>query len=260
MTKKDIGLMVAIVFASSVVSGGLVYYGAQVSAGDLSTDMLSQKIDEGVERYVQKKQEEAIKAQEEAQAEQVKTTKEQAKNVPPVSDSDHIYGEKDARISLIEYSDFQCPYCARFNATPKEVIEKYEGKVNWVYRNFPLNFHEPNASKQAVAAECAAKVGGNDMYWEYEEVLYTAGPTEDNDLVAAAEDLGMDGAEFKTCLGSGEFDELIKQQLEDGSKSGVTGTPGTIVLDTESGDAVVISGAQPASAFEKVIDEMLGEE
>ena len=98
---------------------------------------------------------------------------QQAKNVRPVSaERDHIYGNPDAPISLIEYSDFECPYCKRFHVTAKSVVEAFDGKVNWVYRHFPLAFHNPGAQKQAEASECASELGGNDAFWKYTDALY----------------------------------------------------------------------------------------
>ena len=122
-------------------------------------EFLREQIQRGIEEYIKAQQD----AQVAARAEQVRLANEKVKNVRPVSrERDHIYGNPDAVISLIEYSDFECPFCKRFHTTPKEIVDAYGGRVNWVYRHFPLAMHNPGAQKQAEASECANELGGND--------------------------------------------------------------------------------------------------
>ncbi len=258
--KKDIGLIVAIAFASAAVSGSLVYFGMQFKGSDstvLNTNVLDSQIDDAIERYVEKKQQEAEDQQAQAAADEAAKTAEMAKAVNPVTDDDHIYGNTDAKISLVEYSDFQCPYCKAFHKTAKSVADSYGDDVNWVYRNYPLSFNEPVASLQAMAGECTAELGGNDNFWVFVDRLYADNPKDVEGLTALAVDLGINESEFKTCLESEKYADEIKKDMANGMEAGVQGTPGTIVLNNETGEAVLVAGAQPVSALEIVIDEML---
>ncbi len=260
-TNIDLGVLIAIVFAAVVISGSLVFFGLQMSGASTGAGMsdadFDVRVDAAIERYVQKKQQEMEQDQAEAAAKQAEKSKDQAKNVPEVSQSqDHIYGEKDAKISLIEYSDFQCSFCRRFHATAKEVVEKYDGKVNWVYRHYPLGFHDPAATRQAIASECVAEIGGNDSFWEFGDLLFQKGASDETALIAVAKDMGIDESAFSECLTSDKYTAKVAQQMVDGTASGVTGTPGNIVLNNETGEAVLVEGAQPTAVFEKIIDDM----
>ena len=120
-------------------------------------DFLQKEIDLGIQRYIEKQR----KAQRDARAKQAQAVNEKAKDVRRVSKQrDHIYGNPEAQLSLIEYSDFECPYCKTFHKTVKPVVDTHGGKVNWVYRHYPLGFHNPGAQKEAEASECANELGG----------------------------------------------------------------------------------------------------
>lgn len=95
----------------------------------------------------------------------------QADNVPPVTDDDHIFGDKDAPVKIVEYSDFECPFCASVHPTLKQLVVDYDGDVAWVYRHYPLDFH-PNAQPAAEASECIAELGGNDEFWEFSDYIF----------------------------------------------------------------------------------------
>src|SRR5207237_7967826 len=94
-----------------------------------------------------------------------------ARNGPAPSKSDHVYGNPNASITLIEYSDFECPYCKSVHLTAKRVVDESRGQVNWVYRHFPLEMHNPGAQKQAEASECAAELGGNEAFWKFADAV-----------------------------------------------------------------------------------------
>lgn len=95
-------------------------------------------------------------------------------NFRPVDDTDHIIGSKDAEIIIIEYSDTECPFCKRYHEAMHQAVDAYDGKVAWVYRHFPLTSIHPLAQPGAIAAECAATLGGNDMFWKYLDALFAA--------------------------------------------------------------------------------------
>jgi len=224
-----------------------------------SSDVLNEQIERGIRRYVEKQRD----AQAAARARQQQQKAAAAKNVRRVSvEQDHIYGNPEAEISLIEYSDFECPYCKRFHATAKSLVEKYDGKVNWVYRHFPLNFHDPGATKQAVASECAGELGGNDVFWKYTDGIYARTRSggkgfPESKLIPLAEELGLDGAAFKECLISGRHMARIQADLAEGSRAGITGTPGNIILNNATGEARAQSGAVPLSAMGAAVEQLL---
>jgi protein-disulfide isomerase len=131
-----------------------------------------------------------------------------AANVVPVDLSkDHIRGNKNARIALIEYSDMECPYCKAVHPTYKQIIDQYGDKVMWVYRHFPLDFHA-NAMKQAEASECVAEIGGEDAFWKYVDAIYDRTQSGGqgfplSELGPLAAEIGVNQGRFQACLDSG---------------------------------------------------------
>lgn len=179
-----------------------------------------------------------------------------AGNVKPVDPTvDHIRGNPNAKISVIEYSDFECPFCARHHPTMQQIVDTYDDDVNWVYRHFPLSFH-PNAQKAAEASECAAEIGGNDKFWAMTDMIFEKG-ADNAQLESYAAAIGLHAAQFTDCLSSGKMAARVQSDTTEGSSAGVSGTPGNIVLKNDTKESRIVSGAQPFSAFQAVIDEML---
>lgn len=220
---------------------------------------LDAAIDAGIERFVEKQRQ----AQAEAQASQQQSAAEQAESIRPVSfERDHVYGNPDAAVSLVEYSDFECPFCKRFHPTAKEIVEVYDGKVNWVYRHFPLAMHNPGAQKQAEASECAAELGGNDAFWTYSDTIYKRTRSGGNGfpldaLVPLAEEIGLDGDAFRRCLEEERFAERVNEDYEEGMRIGIRGTPGNILLHNESGKVIPMPGAIPIETMTPAVDRLL---
>jgi len=220
---------------------------------------LEREIDQGIERYVTRQREAA--ARREQQAEQAATA--QAAKVRPVSKiRDHIRGNPDAPVSLIEYSDFECPFCKRFHPTAKQIVAMYEGKVNWVYRHFPLDFHNPAAQREAEAAECAAELGGNDAFWRYADLIYERTASNgkgvpEGTLPAMAASIGLDRAKFDACLKSGRTRARVGEDFEEGAAIGINGTPGNILRNNRTGVVATRYGAQPIDRFKQPIEELL---
>ncbi len=185
---------------------------------------------------------------------------QQATKKPEVTDKDYYRGSKDAKVVLVEYSDLECPFCKSFHPTMQQVIEEYGDKVKWVYRHFPLSFHA-NAQKEAEAAECAGKLGGNDAFWKYVDAIFEQTTSNGtgfalDKLTPLANELGLNEASFKQCLDSGEMAQKVKDQMDQGTEEGVSGTPGTIVIDT-IGDTQLIPGALPYDQVKIYIDTAL---
>lgn len=221
--------------------------------------VLRDAVQEGIREFILEQQQ----AQAEAREQQQQQANRKAKNVEPVSaERDHIYGNPDAVVSLIEYSDFECPYCKRFHSTARELVDASDGTVNWVYRHFPLNFHNPGAQKQAEASECAAELGGNEKFWAYTDAIYertTSGgkgfPLEQ--LVPLAAELGMDEAAFEECVDAARHEERVKEDLREGMEAGISGTPGNILVNNETGEAVTRAGAQPLEELQSAVDSLV---
>lgn len=176
---------------------------------------------------------------------------------------DHIRGDKNAKVSVIEYSDFECPFCKRHYPTMKQVFETYQSKgVNWVYRHFPLSFHA-NAEKEAEASECAAALGGEASFWKFHDLIFERTTSNGTGfaldaLVPLAKEIGLNGPTFKECLDSGRYAKKVQSEMDSGSAAGVRGTPGTIILKNDSGESKNVSGALPFDTFKSAIDAFIG--
>lgn len=173
-----------------------------------------------------------------------------------VAKDDWIRGDKNAPISIVEFSDLDCPFCARHHATMLKIIDEYDGKVNWVYRHFPLDQLHPDARKKAEATECAGDIGGQDGFWDYTDAIFERqeGGT-DAELAQIAQDVGLNKGKFEKCLSSGKFSDKVDEQSSGAVAAGGTGTPYNVVV---SGDnKVPVNGAVPFEQFASIIDNML---
>ena len=184
-----------------------------------------------------------------------------AGTVDPVTPVDHILGNPNAEVIIVEYSDTECPFCKSFHSTMQRVMGEYgdSGKVAWVYRHFPLPFHS-KAPKEAEATECANKLGGNVKFWEYTnkifEVTLGNNQLDPAELPKIAKTVGLDVTAFNTCLASGEMKAIVDANMASGNKAGVSGTPHSIVL-VDGKVVTAINGAQPYEQVKAVIDELL---
>ncbi len=163
-------------------------------------------------------------------------------------DDDPSQGNPKGPITIIEFSDFQCPFCKKTRPTIQQILDTYKGKINYVFRDFPLSFHK-QARKAAEAANCANE---QDKYWEYNSKLWeNQGDLEPEKLKEYAKALGLNEKKFTTCLDSGKYAEEIDKDIADGSKAGVSGTPAYFI------NGIFVSGAQPFDKFQEIIDEEL---
>ncbi|MFZ2803720.1 MAG: thioredoxin domain-containing protein [Patescibacteria group bacterium] len=176
--------------------------------------------------------------------------------VKPVVASDHTRGPANAKVTLIEYSDFECPFCKQHESTIQQILQAYPNDVRLVYREYPLSFHQ-NAQKEAEAAECVASLGGNDAFWKFHDQIFAQTTSNGTGfpltgLAPLAKSVGVDQTKFQNCLDSGQFTAAVNQSEADGTASGVEGTPGTFVNGT------LVEGAVPYSQFKTMIDGILG--
>lgn len=183
-------------------------------------------------------------------------------------DDDPVLGDKDAPVTIVEFSDYECPFCKRhFDQTLPQIIKDYidTGKVKLVYRDFPLSFHDPMATKEAVAANCARDQGGDEKYFEFHDEMFTRTTSNGNGLSddkiqTIASDLGLNISSFSSCLEDSSQTDEVKKDIADGTAAGASGTPTFIIgKTTASGeiDGDLVVGAQPYAAFQAVIDPLL---
>ncbi|NQU82743.1 MAG: DsbA family protein [Parcubacteria group bacterium] len=172
--------------------------------------------------------------------------------VTPTYDANsHIRGNFEAPITIIEFSDFQCSFCARFHDTMKEVAEAYPTQVKWVYKHFPLDSIHPYARKASEASECASD---QNKFWEYTDGLY-AGQSEITPefLKELAKEIALDAVTFDECLDSGKYADKVEADYQEGIAAGVSGTPGSFI------NGELLGGAVPFSSIESKIEGILSE-
>jgi protein-disulfide isomerase len=154
----------------------------------------------------------------------------------PITAEDHILGNPDADIVIVEFSDLECPFCKSFHGTMNTIMGEYgkDGRVSWVYRHFPLTNLHSKAVVEAVATECAAELGGNQGFWDYINRLYEVTPSNNgldlNLLPEMAEEVGLDKVKFEECLESERHLDKIEAQLNDGVAAGARGTPYNVLV------------------------------
>ena len=180
--------------------------------------------------------------------------------VRPVDETDHIKGDPNAPIKIVEYSDFECPFCKRFHVTMNEVMDKYgeSGEVAWVYRQFPLEqLHPVKAQAEAVASECAAELGGNDAFWQFADRFFELTPSNNRTEIETVipqivREIGLDETAFNACFTSGKYDDHIEADIANAVETGGRGTPWSILIGPD-GTTYPINGAQPLAAVEQII-------
>lgn len=187
-------------------------------------------------------------------------------NLAQVStDDDPVLGDKNAPLTLIEFSDYECPFCKRsFDQVLPELKKNYidTGKLKLVYRDFPLSFHA-NAHKEAEAAECARSQSDDATYFKFHDQIFTRTTSNGYGLALSqlpiiAQSLGLNVSQFERCLDSGKFKGEVDKDTDDGSAAGVSGTPAWFIgKSSKDGtiDGTLVVGAQPFSTFKIIIDE-----
>ncbi len=166
-------------------------------------------------------------------------------------DPARLKGSAKAPVTIVEFSDFQCPYCRNVQATLKEVAAKYGDRIAFAHRDFPLRSLHPQAQSAAEASRCAGEQG---KFWDYYDLLFTSQARFDPGALAGyARSLQLDEKQFDACVTGGKYRGKIEEDVQDGTRIGVGGTPAFFI------NGIFLNGAQPVAAFEKVIDEELGD-
>lgn len=181
--------------------------------------------------------------------------------VAPVTAEDHIRGNPNAPIMIVEYSDFDCPFCKNFHETLNQIMETYgaDGQVAWVYRHFPIVQLHPNAPKVAEASECVAGLGGNDAFWAFADLVFgergVNEPTDMTRLGEFARRAGVSETAFNDCLQNGTYTEKITEAVDAAVKAGARGTPHSfLIVGDQRG---VINGAQRYEIISQNIEAIL---
>ncbi len=171
--------------------------------------------------------------------------------------SDYVQGSPNAPVTIVTYSDLECPYCQRFHPSVAQSLRDYPNQVKWVFRHFPLSFHV-NAQKEAEAAECVGKLGGAEKYWKFIDTIFERTTSNGTgfaltELEPLAKEIGVNSGQFRTCLDQGEMTTKVQGDLQEASGYGVGGTPTTFV------NGIPVEGAVPYDQFKAAIDQALSE-
>ncbi len=182
-----------------------------------------------------------------------------AAEISGVQEGDHIIGNPDAKIVIVEYSDTECPYCGIHQERMHELLSNYDpSEVAWVYRHFPIHSKSP---KEAQATECAAELGGEDAFWNLLDMIYERTPANDGlDLAVLpdyAEEVGVDRAAFESCLASDRHQDILEAQFNEVVAAGGRGTPHNIFL--VGGEQIALEGTQPIETLKQVVDQLLAQ-
>jgi len=236
----------------------------------------------------------SVKSPKNLPAAQVAATTDQAVGtMRPVTSDDHILGNPNAQVVIVEYSDPECPFCKAFHPTLQQIMAQYgaSGQVAWVYRHFPIAELHPKAPKEAEAFECAWAQGGNDMFWKYADAVYATtnsnnslddgvynvpatppldangqpayvqkpprSKTDAGQLSDIAKSLGLNVATFEDCLAKGTYAAKVQADYQDALAAGGKGTPNSILI-SKDGTKTDIAGNVPYASLKATIDALLG--
>lgn len=220
----------------------------------MKSEVFSARVEEVIIGFIEKQNQAQVDA-----TRQVESAKAASiPNVDPIND--YIRGSNSAAYSLIEYSDFECPFCKNFHHTAQQFIDDNDD-VNWVYRHFPLEFHNPLALLEAEAAECAGSLAGTDTFWDYSDEIFARTKSNGNglvrkDLYDIADLLNIDTAQFSECLDGNQQAAKVGSHIMQGRAAGINGTPANFLRHNASGTTLVITGAQPLDELQKALDEL----
>lgn len=170
------------------------------------------------------------------------------------TDDAHVYGSKKAATKIIEFSDFECPYCSRLHETLVRIVDESDGAISWEYRHFPLRGHS-HAVNAAVAAECVASLKGNDAFWKFSNTLFNNQKSLGDELyVREALNLGIESSAFSKCLSDDEIKQSVSDDQNKGATLGGTGTPFSVIVFSD-GTTKPVSGALPYEQWKSLLSK-----
>jgi protein-disulfide isomerase len=169
-----------------------------------------------------------------------------------------LRGNVNAEIVLVEFSDYQCSFCAAFHNTPKSIVATSNGKVAWAWKHFPLGFH-PEAMPAAIAGECVNKLGGPEKFWSFSDtMMVNQSKLSTAFYQSEVAKLGLNTSAFNTCLADPKMKTNVETEQNEGATLGVNGTPNTLVIKNENGVYTVlesINGALPEATVQSIVDK-----
>lgn len=170
-----------------------------------------------------------------------------------LSGDEYVRGDKDAKVKIVEFSDYQCPFCSKFHPTMQQVMSEYGDKVAWIYKHFPLDSLHPQARPAAEAAECVAEQAGNGGFWDFTDYLFAnQSKLSASFFEEAADQVGfIELDKFKECVSSRKYQQKVEADYQEGLSYGVDGTPGSFV------NGVPVRGALPFETVKSIIDAQL---
>ncbi len=180
-----------------------------------------------------------------------------------VDSSDNIRGNPNAPILIVEYSDYDCPFCKLFHNTMNQIMDEYGvgGKVAWVYRQLPIAALHPNAQKISEAALCVGELAGNDAFWTFSDLVFSErgvnDPTNMTRLPEFAKTAGAETTAFNNCLKNGQMTAKVSESAREAAAAGINGTPHSYIIVGDN--QLPIEGAQPYSTVKQAIDNILGQ-
>lgn len=168
-----------------------------------------------------------------------------------------LYGNEDAKITIVEFSDLECPFCARLDSTLRQVVDESDGKIVWEHRHLPLPIHS-NALNAAYASQCVAEELGNDSFWEFVEIAFNdgAGKLSTKFLTDTALALGIDADAFSECLTSEKIKNIVTEDMSLSAKLRVGGTPFSVIIDKD-GNLIPVEGAQPKNVWDSILADII---
>jgi protein-disulfide isomerase len=184
-------------------------------------------------------------------------------NIRPVDGSDYVRGNPNAPILIVEYSDYDCPFCKNYHETMTQIMDEYgvNGKIAWVYRQFPIAQLHPNSPGISEAALCVGDVAGNDAFWKFSDLIFgeraVNEPTNITKLPDYAVQAGASEKDFMACLESGRMQEKLKASYAEAAAAGINGTPHSFVI--VGNQQAPIEGAQPYEVVKQIIENLLGQ-
>ncbi|MDP3995762.1 MAG: DsbA family protein [bacterium] len=176
----------------------------------------------------------------------------QPEEFQPEESPGHVRGNPEAPVTIVEFSDFQCPFCQRFHPTMKQILENYPEDVRWVYKHFPLDSIHSQARPAAEASECVWEQKGDDGFWQFADGVFENQPRMSDSLyLELASNMSLDMGQFEECLSSGKYENKVETDLREGAKMGVRGTPGNFV------NGEFVEGAASYEELESIIKKVL---
>ncbi len=235
-SRSNFSVPISIIIAGLIIAGAIIINGG---SGDASEKIVSTGRTAQVQNLPSKPETPPSPAGQPSAIQTFEITKD-----------NHVRGNFNAPITLVEFSDFECPYCARHYPTLNKILDDYPGKVRLVYKHFPLPFHA-NGGKAAEASECASEQG---KFWEYHDKLFENLAASGYSLANFkqwAKDLALDSGKFNDCLDSSKYVQKVQSDYQEGAQKGINGTPATFI------NGQLVSGALPYESFKQIIDGLL---